>query len=97
MAALTEIADRLDAPLSTFWPTYEDSSAPVRRGDRAVGTTFDHNGRDRQHEGMVVDVTMTFTNVFRSVFVTIEDDEGNDWECDPEVIELVRERDASWA
>lgn len=94
MVLANDINDRLDTPLSTFWPTYENTGKPVKRGDTAIGTTFDREGRDCQHEGMVVDVILTFTDVFQDCVVTIEDDRGNDWECDAEVIEFARDRDA---
>lgn len=94
MVLANDINDRLDTPLSAFWPRYENTGEPVRRGDRAIGSTFDREGRDYSHEGMVVDVVFTFTDVFQQCIVTIEDDEHNDWECDAEVIELVRDRDA---
>lgn len=94
MVLASDINDRLDTPLSVFWPNYENTGEPVKRGDTAVGTTFDREGRDYQHEGMVVDVILTFTDVFQDCVVTIEDDRGNDWECDAEVIEFVRDRDA---
>lgn len=93
MVLAMDINDRLDRPLSDFWPKYEGTENPVKRGDRAIGTTFDYEGRDYQHEGMVVDVILTFTDVFRDSVVTIEDDQGYDWECDADVIELVKERD----
>lgn len=94
MVLANDINDRLDTPLSVFWPTYENTGKPVKRGDRAVGTTYNCEGRDYQHEGMVVDVILTFTDVFQDCVVTIEDDRGNDWECDSDVIELVKSRDA---
>lgn len=94
MASATKITDRLDTPLSAFWPKYEDTDKPVNVGDMANGCTFDHEGRDYQHEGMVVDIILTFTGVFYNCAVTIEDDRGDDWECDAEVIYLVKERDA---
>ncbi len=89
------ITNRLDAPLSTFWPRYDGTDKPVKRGDKAIGTTFDHEGRDYQHEGMVVDIILTFTDVFWDCVVTIEDENGDDWECDDAVIELVGESDVS--
>lgn len=95
MVLAKDIIDRLDTPLSCFWPKYEGTDKPVKRGDRAIGTTFDYEGRDYPHEGMVVDVIFTFTDVFQDSVVTIEDDQGNDYECDADAIELVRERDAS--
>lgn len=94
MALAQGINGRLDTPLSVFWPSYENTGNPVKRGDRAVGSTFDYEGRDYQHEGTVVDVVLTFTDVFQASVVTIEDDEGNDWECDADVIDLVSDRDA---
>lgn len=94
MVLANDINDRLDTALSVFWPRYENTGEPVRRGDRAIGSTFDYEGRDYSHEGMVVDVTFTFTDVFQSCVVTIEDDDHDDWGCDAEVIELVRYRDA---
>lgn len=94
MVLANDINDRLDTPLSAFWPRYENTGKPVRRGDRAVGTTFDCEGRDYSHKGMVVDVVFTFTDIFQNCFVTIEDDRGFDWECDADAIELVRDRDA---
>lgn len=94
MVLASDINDRLDTPLSRFWPTYENTGEPVRRGDRAIGTTFDHNGRDYQHEGTVVNVILIFSDVFQDCVVTIEDDRGYDWECDAEVAELVRDRDS---
>lgn len=94
MMLANDINDRLDTPLSVFWPSYENTGKPVKRGDVAVGTTFDYEGRDYQHEGTVVDVIFTFTDVFQYCVVTIEDDRGYDWECDAEVVELVRDRDS---
>lgn len=94
MVLASDINDRLDTPLSAFWPSYQNTGDPVRRGDRAIGSTFDYEGRDYSHEGMVVDVTFTFTDVFQQCVVTIEDDDRNDWECDEESIEIVRDRDA---
>lgn len=88
------LSDRqLYLPLFHYWPKYEGTKKPVKRGDRAIGTTFDYEGRDYQHEGVVVDVILTFTDVFQKCVVTIEDDQGNDWECDADVVELVKERD----
>ena len=89
-----DINDRLDTPLSVFWPNYENTGEPVRSGDRAIGTTFDYQGRDYQHEGTVVNVILIFSDVLQDCLVTIEDDRGNDWACDAEVIELARDRDA---
>lgn len=94
MMLANDINDRLDTPLSVFWPSYENTGKPVKRGDVAVGTTFDYEGRDYQHEGTVVNVIFTFTDVFQDCVVTIEDDRGYDWECDAEVVELVRDRDS---
>lgn len=94
MVLASDINDRLDTTLSTFWPTYENTGKPVKRGDRAVGTTFDHNGRNYQHEGVVEDVILIFSDVFEVCLVTIEDDEHDDWACDSQTIELVRDRDA---
>lgn len=94
MALAKDINDRLDAPLSYFWPKYENAGNHVKRGDRAIGTTFDCEGRDYQHEGVVVDVILTFTDVLQESIVTIEDNQGNDWECDADGVELVKERDA---
>lgn len=95
MVLAKSIDERLDAlHLSEFWPTYENTGTPVRRGDRAIGTTFDYEGRDYQHEGMVVDVILTFTDVLQSVRVTIEEDNGDDWECETDDIELVMGRDS---
>lgn len=94
MVLANDINDRLDTPLSVFWPTYENTGKPVKRGDRAIGTAFDCNGRDYQHEGMVVDVILIFSEMFEDCLVTIEDDEHDDWACDSKTIELVRDRDA---
>lgn len=94
MVLASDINDRLDTPLSRFWPTYENTGEPVRSGDRAIGTTFDHNGRDYQHEGTVVNVILIFSDVFQDCLVTIEDDGHDDWACAAEVIDLVKSRDA---
>lgn len=92
---MTCLRDRqLNLPLFQYWPKYKGTEKLVKPGDRAIGTTFDYEGRDYQHEGMVVDVIFTFTDVFQDCVVTIEDDRGNDWECDADVVELVKESDA---
>ena len=64
------------------WPKYNNCDEPVMPGDRAEGTTFDYNGVDSQHVGEVVDVNIKWTSQGWDSYATVEDDEGDGWECD---------------